>query len=214
MKFGTRTVNILKNFQSINPSIAFKEGNIVRTMSPSKTIIAQATISESISDDFCVYDLGKFISTLSLFEEPDFKVSGKSGVITSGNKKVKYGFSDEKLIVTPPESLKNKLPDVVTSFNLSNEVLTSTLKALNVLSLTDIAFVGEDGKIIVSALDSKGAISDSYSAEVGETDADFKTVFKAENLKLLTGDYEVEIMGKLARFKSDDLEYLVAVESV
>ena len=86
MKFGTRTVNILKNFQSINPSIAFKEGNIVRTMSPSKTIIAQATISESISDDFCVYDLGKFISTLSLFEEPDFKVSGQLGVITSGNK--------------------------------------------------------------------------------------------------------------------------------
>jgi hypothetical protein len=212
MKLGTRTTQILKNFVQINPSLAFKEGNILATISPAKSVIAKATISENITDGFCVYDLSKFISTLSLFNEPELIINGNNATIKEGTRKVIYGFADESLIVTPPNK-ELKLPTVEATFNVSNDTFQSALKALSILGLTDVAFIGDGEKVVISALDNKGAISDTYSAEVGETSETFKTVFKAENLKFLPDDYEVSLYGKAAKFVSGDVEYIVATES-
>ena len=44
MKFSTDTLSVLKNFSTINPSIVFKPGSVVRTISPQKTVMAAATI--------------------------------------------------------------------------------------------------------------------------------------------------------------------------
>jgi hypothetical protein len=51
---------------------------------------------------------------------------------------------------------------------------------------------------------------------VGEADADFRMIFKTENLKLIAGDYNVQISSKgISHFKSTDmnLEYWIALES-
>ena len=48
MKLSDKTVNILKNFSSINQSILFKEGNKLRTISVMKNILAEAEIDEDI----------------------------------------------------------------------------------------------------------------------------------------------------------------------
>lgn len=212
MKFSPRTIQILKNFVSINPSLAFKTGNVLSTISPAKSVIAKATIAENITDEFCVYDLNKFISTLSLFNDPELEYEEKYATIREGKRKVTYGFADPSLIITPPEKAI-KLPSVEATFTITNDVFASTLKALQVLSLSEIAFIGNGETIMISALDNKGAISDNYSADVGETNDTFKAVFKAENLKLLPDDYEVSLHGKAARFVSKDIEYIVAVES-
>ena len=39
MKLSESTVEVLKNFSTINPSLVFKEGNILRTVSPQKNIL-------------------------------------------------------------------------------------------------------------------------------------------------------------------------------
>lgn len=41
MKLSARTINILKNFSTINPSIVLKPGNTVTTISTNKTIMAR-----------------------------------------------------------------------------------------------------------------------------------------------------------------------------
>ena len=54
MKISTNTVNILKNFAKINPSIFIQEGNTLKTMSPSKTIMAKATVDTEFPKRFAI----------------------------------------------------------------------------------------------------------------------------------------------------------------
>lgn len=49
MKLDTRTTQILKNFASINPSIMFKPGNRLATISAGKTVMARANITQESS---------------------------------------------------------------------------------------------------------------------------------------------------------------------
>ena len=75
MKLSETTVNLLKNFSSINQSILFKEGNKLRSISVMKNILAEATVEESFPKDFGIYDLNQFLNGLSLHASPelDFK---------------------------------------------------------------------------------------------------------------------------------------------
>ena len=67
MKLSEKTVNLLKNFASINQSILFKRGDSLRTMSVMKNILAEADISEEIPQDFAIYDLVQFLNGVSLY---------------------------------------------------------------------------------------------------------------------------------------------------
>ena len=60
------TIDILKNFSSINKSIVIKPGNTIRTLSVNKNILASAKIEESISEQISIYDLSSFLGCLSL----------------------------------------------------------------------------------------------------------------------------------------------------
>jgi len=60
MKLSDKTLNLLKNFSSINQSILFKEGNTLRTISVMKNILAEAKITEDFTKDFGIYDLNQF----------------------------------------------------------------------------------------------------------------------------------------------------------
>ena len=80
MKLSDRTINLLKNFASINQSILFKQGNQLRTISVMKNILAEANIDEDIPQEFGVYDLSQFLNSLGLFKEPELNFTGESFV--------------------------------------------------------------------------------------------------------------------------------------
>ena len=46
MKLSDRTINLLKNFATINQSILFKQGKSLRTISVMKNILAEANVDE------------------------------------------------------------------------------------------------------------------------------------------------------------------------
>ena len=77
MKLSDRTINLLKNFASINQSILFKQGNQLRTISVMKNILAEANIDEDFPQDFGVYDLSQFLNSLGLFQEPELNFTGR-----------------------------------------------------------------------------------------------------------------------------------------
>ena len=213
MKLNARTTQILKNFASINPSIMFKPGSKLSTISPGKTIMARANIDQEISSVFAIYDLSRFLGTVSLFTDPELNVHDKFMEIKQGARKLNYVFTEPSLIVTPPDK-EIKLPDPEVKFSITADELQEVMKALSVLSLPEIAVVGSDGSITVQAVDSKNPTGDVYSVDVGSTDAKFRMIIRAENIKLLPGDYDVEISSKgLSHFSTRDVEYWVAVES-
>lgn len=213
MKLSNRTVSVLKNFASINPSLQLNEGNVLRTISPNKTILAKATLQDNIDRTFAIYDLSRFLGVVSLFNEPVFELKEQMAVITSQGRKVSYTYADPSTIVVPP-SKEIKLGSVDVSFSLTSDQYSEIMKALGVMSFSDLAVVGEEGKIYLRATDTKNPSSDKYDIEVGETDSAFTAVFRTENLKMLLANYEVSISSAgISHFKSDDIEYWVSIEA-
>jgi hypothetical protein len=213
MKFSNETLSVLKSFTAINKSVLLKPGNTIKTITPEKTLIAIAEIPDEIPSEACVYDLSRFLSILGLYNDPDVEFGDKYFTISEGKRRTKYVYADISMIHTPPEKDIN-IPseDVVVSVTESD--LSSVLKAAGVLQFTEIAFVGENGKCTLKAIDSANDNTDDFGVEIGETDDEFKVIIKTDNLKLMPMDYEVTICSKgISEFKGDNVTYFVAIDS-
>lgn len=212
MKISTNTLNVLKNFAKINPSIVIQEGNVLKTISPSKTIMAKGTVDTSFGKKFAIYNLDRFISTVSLFSDPELKFGDKSVEIYDGNKKTNYSYADESSITQAPDR-QITLPSVDVSFRLTNEHLKDVEKAAGVLGLPEIAVFGDGKNVFLQALDSKNVSNDVYSINIGDTDKTFKAIFKFENIKIIADDYDVTISARgISHFAGKNAEYWIAVE--
>lgn len=213
MKFDNNIVQVLKNFSGINSSIVFKPGKSLSTISNGKSILAKATIDQEIEQEFAIYDLSRFLSTLSLFEDPEIEIKEKHMTIKKGKRKIDYGFADPSFIVKPPEKELN-LPDPEISFTITAGQLQEIYKALSILSLPEISICGDGSTISVKAVDSKTPGSDSYSMTVGDTDLEFNLIIRSENLKVLPLDYTVEASSKgFSKWTSDNVLYFITVEA-
>ena len=215
MKFSNDTLSILKNFSTINPSVVFKPGSTIRTISPQKTVMAAATIGETVEQQAGVYDLSRFLSTLALFENPEVVFGTDRFTIKGGKSELRYTYTSESLIVTPPEK-DIVVPDPEVSVNITWQAIDSVLRAAGVLQLPEIAFIGDGNSVTISAVDSKTSTADNYNTVVAEgvNTQPFNMIIKTDNLKLVPTDYEVTLSSKgMAHFKSDKVQYWIAIES-
>ncbi|NMJ87512.1 MAG: hypothetical protein EX285_06705 [Thaumarchaeota archaeon] len=213
MRLSEQTVSLLKNFASINQNLQFKTGNKLRTISPQKNILVNAEIPESFPSDFAIYDLNKFLGVLSLFQDPTLEI-GEHRMNVGG--KVNYVFADPAHILVPPDDKVLEFPEPEVSFALTNADFTQVIKAASLLGLPHICVVGNGTEITLEATDVNNSASDDYKTEVGTTNETFNLVFKIENLKLYTGDYNVELTSKgISKFShtSKTLQYFIATES-
>ena len=215
MKLSDTTVNLLKNFSSINQSILFKSGNKLRTMSVMKNILAEATITEEFPKDFGVYDLDQFLQGHSLHQSPELDFTNDEYVvIKEGKMRSKYFFAEPSVIVSPPEK-EISLPSEDVTFVITSQQLEKLKKAASVYQLPDISAIGEAGVVKVVARDKKNDTSNDFSIIVGETDKEFVFNFKEENLKIIPGTYDVVVSSKLlSRFVNQnyDVVYYIALE--
>lgn len=213
MKFSDNTLSVLKNFSTINPSVMFKTGNTIRTISPQKTVMASATIGENISSNAGVYDLSRFLATLSLFDEPEVEFLDTKFSIKSGKSSVNYTYAAESMIVTPPESDIN-IPNPEVTVDVSWDDIQKVIRAAGVLQLGEIAFKGNGENVRLAAIDSKNPTADGFDVVLSaDTDKNFEMIIKVENLKLMPADYKVALSSKgLAHFKADKVQYFIAIE--
>lgn len=215
MKLSETTVNLLKNFSSINQSILFKEGKKLRSISVMKNILVEANVTEDFPKDFGIYDLNQFLNGLSLHQSADLDFSNDQYVvIKEGKMRSKYFFADPTVIVAPPEK-DISLPTEDVCFVLTSQQLEKLKKAASVYQLPDISAIGENGVVKLVARDKKNDTSNDFSIVVGETDEEFVFNFKEENLKIVPGTYDVVVSSKLlSRFTNQniDVTYFIALE--
>ena len=214
MKLSENTVNVLRNFATINQGLVFKSGNTLRTVSKQQNVLAKATVTESFDNNFAIYDLNRFLAVLSSMSDPDLTVGTGNVKIASGTSKTTYGLSDETMVVSAPDN-DISVQNAEVKFTLTKDSLAQVLKLSGVLGLPNIAVRGNRKKISIAAVDVKNQDSDVFSVDVGDTDAEFQFIFVTENFKMIAGDYEVQISSKgVAHFKSkkDPLEYWIATE--
>ena len=219
MKLSKHTLNMLKNFSDINMSIEIKQGNILRTVSVQKNILAQAELEDEFPKDFAIYELNRFLGAVSLFDDPELEFNAKSANIGTTKHSVDYVYCDPSMIVTPPEN-NITFPEPEVKFTLSQDALSQIMKASNVLGTPEIAVEGgphPNDVIRLKALDVNNDSTDTFKVVLDEKSGDkFRFVFKTENMKMIPGNYDVEISSKgISHFtlQGQKLQYWIATES-
>lgn len=221
MKLSNETINVLKNFSTINTGIMFKQGSVISTVSPQKNILADAKISETIPQDFGIYNLSEFLSVISLFKDgAELEFDSKNVAIKGmgGRSKIKYRFTDPSMIVAAPEKRPN-LPSVDVKFSLTEEDFNWVIRTANVLGSPNVGIVSDGDVVSIMTFDVSNDSSHENSVALSDVSAEgksYKLIFRTENLKMIPGNYSVEISSKgIAKFigETNGLVYFVTLET-
>ena len=219
MKLSKTTLSILKNFSSLNSNLLIKQGNKISTITPAKNVIGEATVEEDFPVEFGIWDLNKFLGTISLFDNPKFTFHDKFVDIEGDNGgTVHFYYSEPSLLTTLKKEIN--MPEVVIDFDLSEDNFGEIMKASSVLQLSDLCIRSNDdeGTIELVVLDKKSSTTNSYIVSLGEneTNDSFEFYYRVENLKLFKGNYSVSICKTVvSKFVHEDLglQYYIALES-
>lgn len=214
MNLSKETLQLIENFSSINGSLLIKQGNKLTTISESKNVVGDVTVTEEFPVEFGIYDLKEFLGVISIFPNPTLEFNDKYVLVSDGGKsRIKYFAAGEGVVKAAPASVKFPSSDV--EFELTAAQLAMIKRTASALKANDLAIVGVSGELKLVVADKKNDTSNAYEVVIGETDLDFKVNLQIENLKMLPGDYVVSISKKkISRFvnKANDLTYFVAVE--
>ena len=201
MNISDETLDVLKNFASINPNIVISPGQKLKTISEAKNIMASAEIVEEFPQEFGVYDLNEFLSVLSLVQPAELSFDDKFTIISStgdNRSKIKYFFSEPEILTTPQKDIN--MPECEFGILITESVLDQIRKAAAVLGHSELVLTGENGVVTSTVLDERDSTANTFSMELdgdNECKNEFKFVINIANLKLLPGDYFVSISSKL-----------------
>lgn len=217
MRLSKETLNILKNFASINSNILIHPGNQIKTRAPSSNIYAIAKVQEDFDTTVSIWDLNKFLGIISMFNNPDLEFNDKYVDISNGRSTVKYYYAEQSLLTVPTKDVK--MPEVLFSFELEEQDLNEVLKAASILQVSDFKIIAGDGKIVLTVDDSNNNTLDSFALVIDEdySGPDYEGMIKVSEIKMLMGTYKVDITDTIiSRFTntSCDLVYYIAINKV
>lgn len=219
MELSNFTMQVLKNFASINSNIVIKPGNTIMTVAEAKNVLACATVAETFPQEFGIYDLSEFLSVLGLVDSPRVRFEEHSVLVgdQSGRAQIKYFFSDPENLTTPNKVIS--MPDANVSFTLDQTTLNSLKRAASALGHSEVSITGTKNLITLSIIDKDNQTSNTYSINVdGTADTEsFNFILNITNLKLIPADYKVEISSRLiSQFTSlnldKEIKYWIALE--
>lgn len=221
MQLSETTVQVLKNFSGINPSIVINEGNELKTMAEARNLYAIAKIRDTFADKIGIYDLNEFLRVLELVEDPNLDITSDFATVngSGGLSKVKYYFTDPDMITTPPNA--PKLPaEWEVQFELNAATINRIKSAGGALGHKQICVSPADGSIRITVCDPENKTSNTFSMDVAGTykEEPFEFYLTIDNLKcILPGSYGVNISSRLvSKFVSTNadlpLEYVIALE--
>ena len=220
MKISENTLSVLKNFSAINSGLVLQKGNIQKTISPEKSILVEVELEDAIPSQFGIYDLNQFLGNVSTLGNPDLNFTENSVMMNDGDIAFNYYSCSPNLIVSPPDK-ELKLKQVDVSFTLTNAILTKLLRLASMNNLTHLSVVGKNGEIRLQTHEKANDTSNSASFKLNDYKGeDFTASFKVDNIKLVPGDYDVEMqLGAFAKFTStsgvfkDKIKYFIALET-
>lgn len=217
MELSKDTLTLIKNFASINNSLMLKQGTKLTTISEGKNIMAEATITETLPQDFGIYDLNEFLNVVGLFANPDLDFKEKYALVsdaTNTNSRIKYFAAGEGVVKAAPSTIK--FPGADVEFELTAANLAMIQRTASALKASDVTIEGDGSTLRITVADKKNDTSNAFSQDIGTTEHEFKAHLKVENLKMLPADYTVSISKKkISKFSTaaSDLTYYVAVEA-
>lgn len=222
MKLSTDTLKILKNFSEINNTIYIRQGKSLVTVDAQKRIVADASIEETLPQDFAIYNLNEFLGVSSAHESSDVDFKSDKVVFNGKKHNLEYFYSDPSAVQDAIPTRK-KIPSVfnedsiVHKFTLTDEDLKALRQNASLLSLTHVSFVGEDGsvKVVVHDLSSRSSQNKFTLSVDGDSKKSDTFNMLFENLKVLPDSYDVEVSPTVAHFvgKTTGVQYWIVMEA-
>ena len=223
IKPSLETLEIMRNFSAINPSIYIREGDVLETLSISNEIMGRAKITETFPMDIPIYEFIKFLNQLKLYSEPVIDVDGdnKRLIIRDSDPEkqmalTRWTFSDPSIIHRPKK--KMPVPEADITFTLTKEQLETLLKASGILAFGTIMIEKEnDDHISMKVIDMDAREGNQYKMIIPATFTGLlktvELVFKVDTLKIQNRDYSIAISKKMySHWHNPDVEYFIALD--
>lgn len=198
VKLSAETLAILKIASTINKSLAIKKGSEIKTVSATGSVVMEAAIQETFPADFAIYELNKLLGVLALPSFKDAELVFDDEVdthmtIRAGSSKIKYFYTVDDFVQHPGKTIV--LPKVDVEFTLQRDVLDNFEKAAAALGHKFIKFKVDGNQLYLIATDPSQDTSNDYIVDMGENTAeDFEATIKLENLKLVPGDFKLQLL--------------------
>ena len=221
MNISENTMQILKNYGTINPNFIARKGNTITTVSEAKNILSSCNIEEQFEQDIGIYDLNEFLNVLSLVDQPKLDMEEKWCTVkdATGRSKVKYFFTDSEMLTAPTEKMienASNMNDFAATFDLDNETLSKVKRAAGALGHSSMKIEWIKNSIQLTVFDTENPTSNSFAIEVpGSAENNGNWVININNLKIVPGDYEVKVSNKnISNFihKEKPIQYWIALE--
>ncbi len=212
MKFSNETIQILKNFATINPNMIFKQGDILATINSAKSIFARVKIQETIPQEFAIYELNSLLQILSFAEDQEIEFGDKSLSVKNDMGSFEYFYCTVSF-PTPPA--KEVVLEPHFTFELSSKDIQNITKVAGLLAAPNLSIVAKDGKVTMKIGDKKIDSVNNFKKIIGKFDGNFSCDIVTENLKMIPDDYVVTLSQKMAcefRSKTGSMVYLIAME--
>ncbi len=180
------------------------------------TILASVEVEEEFPRTFPIYELNRFLGTLSLFNDPELNFDENGVSITDDKHSAIYRYCGSSSMFQTPPDKDITFPDAEVEFTLEKDVFKKTINAANTLGLPEVVVEGNGTETRLVVSDTGNTTSDRFSTGVGPTDKIFRMIFKTENLnKIMEGTYDVGLSSKrISKFQrtTDTLLYFIALE--
>lgn len=221
-KLSRKSVDIIQNLASIEPSMIIVEGNEQASSSMTAKVYATAKLPDTIDATFGMYNINDLLTHFKLFDESDFELdfNKNNNIIRIYNEfaSVDVHTSDRNMIAEPRigQSIGEDQYDIV--FNIPNDMLYKMNEFIKVVGTDVIAFVkrDDDTHLRIEGYDYNNLKEchlkgyperPIWHLRLKEFDGESFKYFARMNFKIFDGDYEVRIRQFLGRRgeKSDQL---------
>lgn len=217
MQLSPKTIQILKNFATINGGIVIKPGSEISTKAATNSVCATANVSEIFPNTIALYDLNQFLGTISEFEAPDIDFDVSTITISeASNPRLSFKglYGNESMIVTLTRKIN--MPPTPIEFNITESELAKLQRMAGIQGLKYISVTkNADNKIVLVASDIENSSTNTFTiaTDSDAPSADFSMIFDKASLNFVKGDYSVAIAKEgISRFTNQgtDLVYHVA----
>jgi hypothetical protein len=213
MQISNETIQVLKNFATVNSNILIRKGKVLSTISTAKNIFAKATVAEDFPQEVAIYDLNSLLALLTLMENQNVEFGEKSLIIEKNGGKFEYFYSSPNVIVAAPD--KSIDVDNHYQFKLTSEDVNMIIKAAAITGSPTISVSCKEKQVKLTVGDKKNDTANTYKSNIGTSENDFDCHMAVENFKIVPDAYTVTISKKkVFHFKHEtkDLEYFIAME--
>ena len=195
------TFSVLENFATINSSIVFKKGNIVKTISNAENILAEYECEEYFPQDFAIYDLSQFLSGLRILDDPTLEFGNEDYVVLRGNNiAIKYYYSDPEITLKVAPDKSVRFPGSNIGFDLDKSLLNKGLNISGKFGFRDLSFCSDGTAAFINFSDKEMDTSNSCRFDLpnATTTGEYDLNMKVDNLRVYNkASYKVSVSEQL-----------------